>query len=486
MPDNTTFFDSNMGNLFVQPGGPMEAIYPMGCHDLGDISQSEGDITERRCPDPSGPGKWMVVLSSVGQPERGTSSVTTYLGKVKDWLERQGNEPFTLYVQHAHTGRKDQFLNYERGEVMRGCRITSRTRSGLVAREGSDAAEQSFEFSFDATTPYYPLALANQAVAATTPFLCICFSADGQVGVAGAAAGTGAMADVAYTRDGGLNWKLAAVQPFANDEDIAAVALLPLAPRQYRILALLGTTNAGPMTVAYSDNWGASWTTVSVGGGNGNFGRGPKALVAVDYANIYVVGDDGDLFKSANGGASYTEISLTSVQPLLGAHFKDVNTGIVVGEVNTILRTMNGGTSWTTIPGPADQAAANVTAGLVFDQYRIMVGYDDGEVWYTDDAGDSWVQVAFSFPTGFSSGTIADMHAVDDHCIAIALTWETDGSDIFSTLYRTICGGTYWDSWTTDEFTDQGVGGVWLTGYDAIHAVGGIIDTNGSIFLLSD
>lgn len=489
MPDNTTYFDSNMGNLFVQPEGPNTAIYPLGCHDLGDISESFGDITERRCPNPASPGKWDVVLSSVGVPDRGTTSVTTFLGKTKDWLERQGNESFTLYVQHAHSGRKDLFLNYERGEVLKGCRFTSKTRSNMVTREGSEAAEQSFEMSFDSIDAYYPLTLSEEThPVESEAFTTIAFDETGEYGVAGcASAAAPAFANVYYTRDGGTTWKACAAPPHAAGLDIGSVAIIPLSATTFRIFAALGEGGAGHMLVGYSDNWGASWTLADVGGGNGNFARGPKGLWALDYAHIYVVGDDGDVFFSEDGGASYTEIPTANAQALEGVYFHDTNVGIIYGAANTCLRTLNGGSSWTTISGPAAQAAVIVTAGLIFDQYRILLGYADGEVWYTDDAGETWAQVAFSLPAGFTAGHVADMHCVDDHCIAMALDWEDGDGKGYSTYYRTICGGTYWEAWNTAQYDGaSGVNSVWIVEYDLIHGCGDLMTADATLDRLSN
>jgi len=485
--DNKTFFDSNMGNLFVQPDGPNTAIYPLGCHDLGDISESMGEITERRCPNPASPGKWEVVLSSVGVPDRGTTSITTYLGKVKDWLERQGNDAFTLYVHNAHEGRKDLFMNYERGEVMRGCRLTSKTRSNMVTREGAEAAEQSFEMSFDGAQAYYPLTMTEEATSETKPLLSICVDSDTGVGVIGCAAAAGAAAHVLYRSSEDSAWAATAAAPFAADQDVAAVALIPISRTVWRILAARGTTVVGaPLTVAYSDNWGTAWTTVSVGGANANFAVGPKSLFALDYANIYIVGDDGDIFKSVDGGSSWEEIPTTNANALRSVYFHDTNTGIVTGGSNTILRTVNAGTSWATISGPAAQAAAYAMAALIFDEYRMMVGYDDGEVWYTDDAGSSWAQVSFSLPTGFVSGSVVDMHCVDDHLVALALSWKDSGGSFYGTYYRTFCGGTYWEYWNSEDYVADGATSIWVSEYDKLHGIGGVIAGAGTIYLISD
>ena len=62
--------------------------------------------------------------------------------------------------------------------------------------------------------------------------------------------------------------------------------------------------------------------------------------------NGYVVGDEGTILKTINGGINWTSQSSGTAYSLTDVCFVDANTGFVVG-VATIIRTTNGGINWT-------------------------------------------------------------------------------------------------------------------------------------------
>jgi hypothetical protein len=60
-----------------------------------------------------------------------------------------------------------------------------------------------------------------------------------------------------------------------------------------------------------------------------------------------VVGLNGTILRTTNGGVDWTNQSSGTTCGLLAVSFIDANTGIVVGLDGTILHTTNGGTTWT-------------------------------------------------------------------------------------------------------------------------------------------
>ena len=49
-------FTAAMGAVWVQPDGPNTEVLYLGCHDVGDIVQPQGDVATRFCPSVEGPG----------------------------------------------------------------------------------------------------------------------------------------------------------------------------------------------------------------------------------------------------------------------------------------------------------------------------------------------------------------------------------------------------------------------------------------------
>jgi hypothetical protein len=74
-----------------------------------------------------------------------------------------------------------------------------------------------------------------------------------------------------------------------------------------------------------------------------------KNLFRVHFADAqtgWVVGQDGTILATRNGGTSWEKQHSGTDKHLLGVHFADKQIGWVVGQHGTILATRNGGTSW--------------------------------------------------------------------------------------------------------------------------------------------
>jgi photosystem II stability/assembly factor-like uncharacterized protein len=65
-----------------------------------------------------------------------------------------------------------------------------------------------------------------------------------------------------------------------------------------------------------------------------------------DTANGFVVGIEGTILRTQNGGTKWTALEIESTNDLRAVQFFDKQQGIIVGTNGTILRTIDGGTSW--------------------------------------------------------------------------------------------------------------------------------------------
>jgi photosystem II stability/assembly factor-like uncharacterized protein len=498
------YFTGNNGNLFAQPDGPNTRPVPLGCHDLGDISQPEGDISQRYCPDPAGPGRWRRALTTKGMPERGTASLTTYLSKVADWLEEQRG-PMSLYVHMSEEGRKDAFGNYDEGLVMRDTQITSRGRSGVVTREGAEAAEKTVELSFDRYQLYHKPSLMAIATVETAGFTAVTFCNEEMlesdlgparkahtIGFAAAQAATGAAAKVYRTLDGGATWVACSTSPFGINEHIAAIAGFDVDRGVTRILALCGTTKAlTGVQIAYSDDLGETWHLLDAGT-DGDYALGTESLVALDMYHLWIATDGGDILFSEDGGLNWTAQTVASNNKKLYAiKFIDELHGLAAGEDNGIFYTRDGGAHWTVVLGDVSKDADDVIACELINQNRMWVGYSDGELWFTMDGGSTWAQRALIAPAGASElGAITDIRFLDDHCGFLTLNWTKDlepyTDETYGTIYRTINGGYNWELWSSAAFdATTGLQSIYPRGYDKAVAVGGLIDSLGAMYALA-
>jgi photosystem II stability/assembly factor-like uncharacterized protein len=97
----------------------------------------------------------------------------------------------------------------------------------------------------------------------------------------------------------------------------------------------------GP-TIYRTVNGGATWTSTTT--------TATGSLRAVHFPTKttgYVVGDSGIILKTTNGGATWNEQSHGVHPHLLDIHFYGPDTGYAVGYAGTILKTTNGGALWT-------------------------------------------------------------------------------------------------------------------------------------------
>ena len=81
-----------------------------------------------------------------------------------------------------------------------------------------------------------------------------------------------------------------------------------------------------------------------------------------DQNNGTIVGYDGTILRTTNGGTNWTTQTSGTTKELNGVFFTDTNNGTVVGEFGTILRTTDAGTTWTI----EETSTTNFLSGRLF------------------------------------------------------------------------------------------------------------------------
>lgn len=71
------------------------------------------------------------------------------------------------------------------------------------------------------------------------------------------------------------------------------------------------------------------------------------AVLFVDHATLYAVGDEGTIVKSVDSGATWFDLPSGTTSSLQSLDFSDPDNGRVTGFDGTVLRTSDGGASWT-------------------------------------------------------------------------------------------------------------------------------------------
>ncbi|NWF90128.1 MAG: T9SS type A sorting domain-containing protein [Ignavibacteriaceae bacterium] len=219
------------------------------------------------------------------------------------------------------------------------------------------------------------------------------------------------------TTNGGVNWW----------------GVLALAPVTFRGVSFSNTLNG--FVVGNRLN-GSSWEGwiyhTSTGGGSWFSSIAPGyqfySVCNIDGNNIFIVGDQGVIFKSTSGGNAWYNPSSGTTNSLEDVALSDVNHGTIVGQMGTILHTTDGGYTWITQSSGTFNRLSSVC--FVNADYGFAVG-DYGTILRTTNGGTSW--------TTQTSGT-------SEWLLGVSFTDLNNGTVVGSNgkILRTTNGGTTW------------------------------------------
>jgi len=160
---------------------------------------------------------------------------------------------------------------------------------------------------------------------------------------------------------------------------------------------------------------------------NNGYSQGLNAIVNTDDLNIMAVGDNGKVFRSSNGGTTWSKNTVGT------ANFKCIdNSGNLVlvggndGKVYKSTKTSSA------LEGTSVGSAGSVN-GITYNGSTAMVCMDGGLVYKTTNDGASWVLKNTGIPS-------VKLNAIEAVNATVALVVGDNG-----TAYKTINGG---DSWT--------------------------------------
>ncbi len=205
-------------------------------------------------------------------------------------------------------------------------------------------------------------------------------------------------------------------------------------------------------------NGGTSWTTQT---------SGTSASLYSAYfvdANVgWVGGDSGVILKTTNGGSSWTIQSSGILERISHMKFSDANNGVANGNSYN-LKTTDGGTTWNIV---SNSAHFDVRDGYFVDSLTgWMVGYS-GKIAKTTDGGAIW-----NLQTSGTTQSLYSVYFVDSN-----IGWAVGIGGI---ILKTTNGGTNWTAQTSG--TTRSLNSVYF--FDSNN--GWIAGTNGTILKTTD
>lgn len=454
---------SKNGMLWVQPLGPNTMCYPLLCTGSEDLVEPKQSKELQRCWNTDGNG-WDVTGSRISPAGPVTLTLTT---RQQKGIHKIEDLPFpsSVYLMARDSGAADVITNYVKGYVVTECEAAEITRSGLKSIE--EDVEGLISVSFEGNPPLLVLSelVVDRLVSACTDdYNAICVNLDshpyddsgdtllpGDAGiVVGDSAVAPALANIEFTDDAGDTWTAAAADPFAAGSGAMAVTSFYVGRNTRRYLVGMEAPAAAQGMVAYTDDDGATWTTVNIGGAAAGDGAAyGGGLWAIDSRHIWLAGANGYIYFSEDGGETWTnvEAGVITAGDYNCVHFSDKTYGVAGAPGDIIAISDDGGQTWEAVT--ATGGGGDILCCARLDKNRLWVGTDDGTLWYSRDAGTTWTQRTGW--EGSGTGGIRAMSWYGDHVCFMA----HDSAAPVGTVLYTFNGGQDWAA--LDTATNAGL-----------------------------
>jgi photosystem II stability/assembly factor-like uncharacterized protein len=446
------------GRIWVQLAKfqPYELLLPYG---MTNVTDPTGGLTAVREPSAERHRQTVVVDILRGEPGLPEFQIETRMRKTLNYLFGLRERAVNFQCIIGESGRPDNFYDGEIGlawdHALRGDLSIDRVAS-IEGDNAPNAVSVPFSAKVGPTLLDYNVKFLSARTITETQdpngiaFLrAEYFHEDqsqediGENGYAVFGAGSGAVAKIFYTADSGDNWTECSANPFAADEDITAVIAVGK-KTDHRVIVSRGTPDgSNPAEIAYADvtTLGTmSWVTVNVGSVNG---QQINSLLMLDFLHIYAVTQDGYIYISKDGGASWTlkdSSAGVSLNVIRGVG-QGENAGMIVavGDGNTVLRSMDYGETWSADSGPSAGSGDAVEALLVTPDGTIVIGNDAGELYGSFDLASSWTVLTLQ---GVTPTIVNDIVSYGDSIIWVAVDTASGGR-----VLRSVDGGATFRLW---------------------------------------
>ena len=129
----------------------------------------------------------------------------------------------------------------------------------------------------------------------------------------------------------------------------------------------------------------------------------------------WLVGSDGVLFKTTDGGDNWQPLTSGVTTSLYGVYFLDAITGFAVGNDDHLLKTTDGGTTWTTTILTTSE---DLTSVVFKDKSNGWITGDDNVLLATTDGGATWTDQSISLDS--SGDDLNDITIIGNTILAVA------------------------------------------------------------------
>lgn len=410
------------GNVDVQIGGPGNPWqYLSSCAAMTGPEVPFGDTETRWCQDPHVAGGFRRSSKIRTAPDLITFDLTTKLGKV-DYLKRL-NCPFSQRARYAICGEREDVANYD-PFMLSFCQvdINSKSYEDLVITDPGNEDEimvtasssANYEYRVQKISPARTGSLATLGDQAINDIE-YCDAPD-------CGGDCGDPSDGCTTIFGVTN---ADVLPYGNPNLIKGVKNLNTGAFTWSVLPILGlngnvenlecagkrlgVTSSSDVAFAWNEDPNQNqneWNVVTL---TRTPSTNHNALFARTSREWWLGCNGGYILKSVDGGNTWVEVHSATVttQNILSifAYNKDL---IVAGGANgVVLKSTDGGQTWQDMTETSSFSGSVLKIIIPPNRTKeIYVGTNNGRIWRSINAGDTFSRVAFD---GDSVGTVDDI-----------------------------------------------------------------------------
>lgn len=426
MPGSRNLQRSDYSRMWLLEGraGPLTVPQYENLWKADAPTWSLGDVTNQYIPDPAQYGQFDVAGVIIGERGNPQLPITArYLADAASVLLKMAAAGCPSDLQ-IHIGLCKDPRDFNGGWskilVLEAARITQWGTTEQGAMMPGERAMVNEEVSFTGQTLYeiMPIAMQQQAAAQVVQEvvgIVICDSAAcGECGIPSdgcqvvfavtlsAGGSPGLSAEVIYTSDGGAAWDDTHITTLAANQDPSGIACV--AP----YVVVISSDSASlhyalaAEILAGTETWAEVTTGFAVSGG-------PRAIYSGDPAHTWMVGENGFIYftDDVTAGVVVQDPGVVTINALWAIHGIDNLNLVAVGDLNGIVVTNNGGDTWFAVSGPAALAGLRLTSVWMRSQNEWFIGANNGNLWYTVDAGATWLQKAF--PGYGAGGDVTDI-----------------------------------------------------------------------------
>lgn len=439
--------------FFYQPGGacPSNAVKYGGRDgqflNIEEATNPVRNIDTISVQDPKTPGRFLRVGRNRSAPDFPTASVTFLQrrGFVPEQLVRIRQEATTYYAVSGETQDLTDFLQgwtnyvkiYSYGEV-------TEVSEGGGSWDSGEQVEDSLDHTFEYIYTIGPLVMSEKASAQVlSEVVDLAYGSFGNgytavysvINEVGASAG--ASPSVVYrTKDTG-NW----TQVYINGAVAADVPHGIAVIGSYLVVIFDNGTTGGYYYASINPDTGVPGAFSKVTSGFVT-SKAPKGIWAPDSRSGFIVGEGGYVYKikTVPGGVEVVDAGIATTEQLNRIDGTGGGTMVAVGESDAIIVSTDRGRSWTA--APAVTGGGNGLDALAVVSEKIWwLGDDGGDLYYTEDGGNTWTN------SGVMGSTIATVQDIKFPTAEVGYVLAATSGPA-AVLYTTYDGG---NTWTTAE-----------------------------------